>query len=137
MNIKIEAKLCKKYPHLYADRFAPMLSTAMCWGFQCGDGWYKIIDELSAKLEKLIVKWIANDMENEDCFPRASTVKEKYGTLRFYLTSGTEAMDALIDKAEKQSAKTCEVCGKPGKLRGRAWLSVRCTPCWKKERKCV
>ena len=137
MNIKLEAKLCKKYPRLYADRFAPMQNTAMCWGFQCGDGWYKIIDQLSSELEKIIVQYIKDNPYSADCYLRASTVKEKYGTLRFYMVSETAEMSALIRKAEKQSAKTCEVCGEPGKLRGRAWYSTRCTPCWEKERKCV
>ena len=63
---------------------------------------------------------------------RASQVKEKYGTLRFYLTGGTEEMYAIIHKAESQSSKTCEECGKPGKVRGKMWLSTRCAACWKK-----
>jgi hypothetical protein len=67
--------------------------------------------------------------------PRASQVKEKYGTLRFYMTHATEEMYAITDKAERQSSKTCEECGKPGKIRGRGWLYTRCSACWKKEQK--
>ena len=66
-------------------------------------------------------------------WPRASQVKEKFGTLSFYLTSGTDTMYEIADAAERKSAKTCEACGKPGKLRGRGWLYTRCIPCWKKQ----
>jgi len=133
MNAKLDAKLCKKYPLLYADRMVSMQTTAMCWGFQCGDGWYKLIDELSAKLETMIAAWIKTFPNNIVYVPRASTVKEKYGTLRFYMTIATDEMYTIIDKVESKSAKTCEACGKPGKIRGQGWYYTRCYKCWKKQ----
>lgn len=48
--------------------------------------------------------------------PCAVQVKEKFGTLRFYMTSYLPGMDELIDAAEEQSSVTCEVCGQPGSL---------------------
>jgi hypothetical protein len=83
-----------------------------------------------------LIEWMAIELglRNPDpWWPRASQVKEKYGTLRFYMTSGTDEMYAITDKAERQSSVTCEFCGKPGKLRGRGWLYTRCAPCWKRE----
>jgi hypothetical protein len=68
-------------------------------------------------------------------WPCASQVKEKFGTLRFYLTQGTEEMYAITDEAERKSAKTCEECGKPGKLRGHGWVYTRCAACWKNKQK--
>src|SRR6266853_3396387 len=136
MNDKLDKKLCKLAPYLFAARYAPMTTTAMCWGFECGDGWYKIIEEAAKKLELLIVAAIVKDSQGWGySFYRASQVKEKYGTLRFYLSGGTDDMYAITDEAEKQSAKTCEICGKLGKLRGRMWVSTRCSPCWKREQK--
>jgi len=39
--------LCKTYPKIFVDRNAGMMTTtAMCWGFNCGDGWFNIIDHL-------------------------------------------------------------------------------------------
>jgi len=67
--------------------------------------------------------------------PRASQVKEKFGTLRFYMTTGSNEMYNLIDEAEKESAKTCEFCGKPGKLRSGGWLLTLCDECATKEGK--
>lgn len=118
MNKELDEKLVKTFPNLYAKRYASMQETCMCWGFDCDDGWFDIIWELSEKLEKLggVV---------------ASQVKEKYGTLRFYADWTRETDEKLamkyISEAEEKSAVTCEITGKPGKLISyRGWLMVRC-----------
>lgn len=55
-------------------------------------------------------------------------VKEKFGSLRFYIGDGTDAMHNLITKYEHISCRTCEVCGSPGtKLTKHGWLKVLCT----------
>lgn len=178
MDTKLDAKLCEKYPYLFADRRASMQNTCMCWGFECGDGWYNLLDEAGSKLEPLckqeyerilalekpwykyiravvgfttrihmswlfhilyrLVTRIMPGVYNSPFSwygggPRASQVKEKYGTLRFYLTHGTEEMYAITDKAERQSSKTCETCGEPGKVRGKYWLYTACTKHIKKD----
>ena len=58
MNEELDKKLVKAFPLLYGDRNAPMQSTAMCWGFSCGDGWFDLIWDLSSKLEPIIKKFI-------------------------------------------------------------------------------
>jgi hypothetical protein len=101
-------KLLQKYPKLYKHNIS----------FECHNGWYALIDQLSKKLEALIY-------EDGDCFP--IQVKEKFGTLRFYMNSETEEMSDLIDKAEAKSAETCEICGAKGTLRSHfRWLFTRC-----------
>lgn len=126
MNLRNDRYLCKKFPFLFSDRRASMQNTAMCWGFQCGNGWYKIIKEAAAKLEPLIIDCLVKDPVNALYHPRASDIKEKYGTLRFYLSSGTDEMYAIVFAAEKKSTKVCEQCGQPGKMRGRNWYYVSC-----------
>ena len=42
-------ELYEKFPHLYRERTAPLESSRMGWGFQCEDGWYKIIYEILDK----------------------------------------------------------------------------------------
>lgn len=44
MSPELDKQLCEKYPLIFAHRHADMTQTAMCWGFDCGDGWYNIID---------------------------------------------------------------------------------------------
>lgn len=58
--------------------------------------------------------------------PVAVQVKEKFGSLRFYVYNATDEHHSLIAFAERLSARTCEVCGKPGKINKCGWLSCRC-----------
>jgi hypothetical protein len=46
MKKELDEKLCSEYPLIFADRNKPMTETAMCWGFECGDGWYHLLDNL-------------------------------------------------------------------------------------------
>jgi hypothetical protein len=136
MKRELDEQLCRIAPHLFADRFAPMPKTCMCWGFDVGDGWYKLLKKAAKELEPLIVAAIKASPDSRDQgFYRATQIKEKFGTLRFYIYGGTKAMYAIIDKAEKQSSKICETCGKPGKLRGESWCYTRCLACWRREQK--
>jgi len=50
MRRELDEELCKKYPLIFKNRHAHMTETAMCWGFECGDGWYNIIDVLCGLL---------------------------------------------------------------------------------------
>lgn len=129
MDIEKDKALCKKYPNLYRDRNRSPRETCMCWGFTCGDGWYDIIDELSAVAEEEIVR-LKNEGVPEEDLPVAAQVKQKYAGLRFYLMcSSTDAIDQAIRKAEKRSFITCENCGEPGKLKGRHWVKTLCEEC--------
>ena len=108
-------QIIERYPRLYR----------LCKGIDCGDGWFHIIDELSAKLEAMIASM---EQEFEQSF-YATQVKEKYGTLRFYMSQQTDAIDAAIHKAEYLSSKTCDICGKAGRLRGNHWVQTLCDKC--------
>lgn len=82
-----------------------------------GPGWLPILDRLADDLVKM--GW---DRELHQ-------VKEKFGTLRFYIGHGTDAMFARIDQAEQESARTCEGCGAPGTARGGGWVKTLCDAC--------
>ena len=127
MNDSNTEYLYKKYPLLYKQHSLPMSESALCWGFQCGDGWLKIIDKLSEEIVKVSPT------------TEATTVKEKFGKLRFYTTkdSNPDKVDKLISKAVKKSSKTCEICGEKGKpfKSTFGWLSVLCKECIEKETK--
>lgn len=56
----------------------------------------------------------------------AVQIKEKFGTLRFYFDGGDEFCRGVEAMATSMSARTCEVCGKPGKKRGASWLYTAC-----------
>lgn len=118
MSPELTKKLLDKYPTVMKDYAGDPRQTCMAWGIGVGDGWFNILDELCAVLEKHGVV--------------ALQIKEKFGTLRFYIigTDSEEVWDA-IDKAERKSATTCERCGAEGKLRKGGWLVTLCDKCHK------
>ncbi len=79
-----------------------------------GPGWKSLVETLIDDLFK--VGWNGNIIQ----------VKEKFGTLRFYIGEGSDEMFDLIYKAEDTSKTICEVCGVPGKLRTDGWMKVLC-----------
>lgn len=58
-------------------------------------------------------------------------VKEKYGSLRVYLSKHSPETDKLIRAAERKSLRTCESCGRRGSLHRseRGWLRTLCESC--------
>lgn len=63
MRNELDDRLCRRFPVLYQDRRAPMTQTCMCWGFDCGDGWFEIIWQLSLAIEsELNYSWIQKRM---------------------------------------------------------------------------
>jgi len=109
MNIKLQDRLFKRFSDLFRDRTLNPSQTAMCWGLEVGDGWYKLIFKMCAKLEKYLKK-----TGNKDFY--FTQVKEKFGSGRFYNYGGDDATDKIIEDAETLCGKTCEVCGKPGNI---------------------
>ena len=177
MKKELQDELYAKYPLLYKDRTKSASKSCMSWGIAVGDGWFKIIDELSAKLEDIIktcdmktcvcghsglpyhaselktalgasaVTYIGkprvqhSDCNIEDCVcekfesnhPCAAQVKEKFGSLRFYLDHGTEEMYEHIHAAEDASGKTCEECGEVATLdNSNFWVKTLCDACKQK-----
>lgn len=128
MRKELDDLLVSKYPLLYANRHKDCRVTCMYWGFECGDGWFDLIDRLSSKLERILEDQKASGVSEED-LPKADQVKEKMGSLRYYLTYGTDEMYDIINEAERESENTCESCGKPGTMRNTGWITVRCEDC--------
>jgi len=126
MRAELENKLYAAYPALYAQHTLPMDQTNMCWGFQCGDGWYNLIDRLSFDIAKIIAT-------NEQLDPKLCTVscvKEKFGGLRFHIGCATEEILKLVSKASEESFKICETCGGEGTERtSEGWIRVICDSC--------
>jgi hypothetical protein len=91
--------------------------------FECGEGWLDIIERLAAKLEEIIKK---NKSEAYSSMNGCTQVKEKYGTIRFYMDYYNEEIEKAIDEARIESSITCEVCGKNGKLQGTYWYKTVC-----------
>lgn len=122
MKQELDDLLCTRYPEIFRDRHVDMKQTAMCWGFECGDGWFDLIDSLCHQIQ-FHLKHNANEGTPQFV---ATQIKEKFGTLRFYGEGGDERIWAMISFAEVFSGRLCETCGKPGKLRGKGWYYTAC-----------
>jgi hypothetical protein len=124
MKQELDELLCARYPKLMANRHKTMQETCMYWGFECGDGWFDILDKLMANIQKHI------DLKERQglSVPQVTVdqVKEKFGTLSFYYTGGDEYISGLVSMASSMSGVTCEACGKPGKQTGGSWIKTRC-----------
>ena len=106
-------KLIDKYPILLEN---------LSFGIECGNGWFSLLDRLCEDIIKI----------DGTCV--ATQIKEKYGTLRFYVDFANDEVYDLIDKAEEESISICEECGEIGQMTGTTWLKTLCKKC-KKELK--
>ena len=89
-------------------------------------GWWPLLD-----------KYIPRMLEMDpDC---TIFVKEKYATLRlrpYEITNGHSWLDfyQIGEEAEVESAKVCEFCGKPGRIRDNEyWMKTLCDECAAKD----
>jgi hypothetical protein len=153
---ELDEALCARYPLVFRDRHENMQNTAMCWGFDCGDGWYNIIDTLCGMLtseyrgaksryDHLAEVGIGNvlygtkTVTQEDIdeakvrmdeetlkVPVAVQIKEKFGGLRFYVQAATDKHYNYISFAESMSYRTCEECGASGKTYTDGWHRTLC-----------
>ena len=136
MRQELDKILCEKYPKMMVNRNKNMQETCMCWGFECGDGWFNILDQLMGNIQHHI-DWKQAQKEKynrgEGCTQvTLDQVKEKFGTLRFYYTGGDDAIDGMVRMAESMTGVTCEECGNVGERRGGGWVHTYCEPCEEK-----
>jgi len=96
-------ELYEKFPHLYRERTAPLESSHMPWGFQCGDGWYKIIYEMSKKIDKI-------SPEGEHAPAISLVSRHEDGTLYVAVSNITPPVADIVTSATEQSRLTCEFC---------------------------
>jgi formylmethanofuran dehydrogenase subunit E len=126
MSPENDAKLCERYPMLYADRHAGVRQSLMSFGFECGDGWFDIIDQMSAELEQL-----NRDLAGEKIV--ADQIKEKWAVLRVYISAPSSVFDVaarIVRRAEQRSAAICEQCGAKGYVHdARGWVKTLCDKC--------
>lgn len=120
MKKEYDELLVKKYPEIFKDRQSrDPRKTLMCFGFECGDGWFELLDNLCFCIMKVC-------KEDKLVIPEATQVKEKFGGLRFYVNNYQGQISDCIRNAEELSYNICEVCGCPGKLRNNGWMCTLC-----------
>jgi|CXWL01.1.fsa_nt_gi hypothetical protein len=118
MDKELQKKLMSSFPTIYGNLDGPILS----WGFECGNGWFELLFELSSRIESELRKV-------PDAKIIVQQVKEKFGTLRYYyslVNLGYDVIEPIVTEYENKSENTCAVCGKFGKLRDGSWLVTLC-----------
>jgi hypothetical protein len=154
MSPDLDKALCETYPLIFADRRGDHKQTLMCFGFECNDGWYDLLDILCGNIQSHINsamdsrKWTLEHNRKIDEDPayvgsngdpyhkravpcpieqvRAVQVKEKFGTLRFYCDGSDDTIQGMISIAESMSARLCEECGNRARTRGGSWIRTLC-----------
>lgn len=113
--------------------------TLMPFGFDCGDGWFRLVDTLCANIEgvfktlELNAKFGNCDKPDRDMFSVVQ-VKEKFAGLNFYTGAMNkdvyDRVEGRIAMAEAMSYFICETCGNAGKFRGELmWKKTLCIWC--------
>lgn len=119
MTPELEQKLYSAYPKIFRQKDLPMSQTCMCWGICCDDGWYTILNSLCSRIQIHVDQNKLPQVE-------AVQVKEKFGTLRFYVDHADDYVRGLIAMAESFTAYTCETCGNAGKRLTQGWYRTLC-----------
>lgn len=124
MKTELDELLCSKYPKIFKNRNGDPKDTLMCFGFECGNGWFDLLDTLCRNIQSHL-DWIN---KNDDVVHQvvAVQVKEKFGGLRFYYDGGDEYISGLVSMACSMSTHICEVCGDKGSIRGKGWITTLC-----------
>jgi hypothetical protein len=136
-----------KYEKTRQDVFAPLVDRVpknrrdniFIYTLSCGLGWKKIVFDLVDELDRI---WDGfQKKKGRECWSLLQ-MKEKFGGLRFYAsypdspaedakTRQDRSFDAIC-KAEAEAWKTCERCGKPGKISGEGYIATVCEKCEKR-----
>ena len=150
MKSRLQKKLLKEYPQFFdyagdrkiytgensLDHLLDMyeqkeIVLPIQFGFECGDGWYIIIEELFKSIE-----W---HLDTSHSWPRKERipfnieqVKEKFGGLRIYYSGGDDVIRGMVSFAESLSYKICENCGSTKNVtQTKGWITTLCEDCIK------
>jgi hypothetical protein len=145
MKLELQAELFRRYPKIFRKPGMRLIfpSTGDAYlhvgaapiderGIECGDGWFDIVDRLSCACEKEIEAQIRQGIAKE-CWPRVAQIKQKLGTMRFYIHGPLS--DGLWEQISREhsnggeSARTCERCGAPRKPHNGSLLNTYCDNC--------
>lgn len=141
MRTDLEQQLYTKYPRIFRKTVERNYHCSL----DVGDGWYNIVNSLLRCIKShsrfnTQTRWYARQQNRngKNIIMPAKTplvqvvqVKEKFGSLRFYVINSDSTILNYIDMAEAMSAVTCEDCGAPGSLRRKGWISCLCDACEK------
>jgi len=137
MNIHNEDQKYNEFVETLKER-CPNMFDNLWSSIECDEGWWPLIEVLSASIQNHILTTnqqrqalLESNPYNrpipDEVVPvQIDQIKEKFGSLRYYYTGGDECIAGMVNLAEELSARICERCGNPGKIRTGGWLKTLC-----------
>jgi hypothetical protein len=107
MTPELQNALYRAWPEIFRQKDLDETRTAMCWGFQCGDGWWELIDAVCDVMT-------AHARSGAHEIFEVNTVKQKFGSLRIYVDGKCDFCQGSRRLAERYSELVCEETGRPG-----------------------
>ena len=118
MNQLLQQKLVNQFPWVGENFYT-----------ECNEGWDRLIWDMVTEIDDA---YFNLGLESEI---EILQIKEKFGMARVYYwyeyyRSENIGIDDIINKYERASKTTCELCGEQGDLiQINTWLAVRCEKC--------
>jgi hypothetical protein len=101
MKEELELNLFRKYPDLCCDYKCDPKDSCFAWGFECGDGWYELIDSTLWSIDKT--------SKSVNLNVKLAQIKSKFGKLTIYLDIGAGPSGAKIQQAISQIYSFIEI----------------------------
>lgn len=123
MDRELDDRLCKSYSLIFKDRHGDMRNTAMCWGFEIGNGWYSLIDNLCDSLMSP-VRDASNKVESmlrirSKCEPWHEKFLKEYADS--YNDEALAKAQKTLEEKKAQVPVASQVKQKFGRLRFYTW----------------
>jgi len=119
-----------KFANYLEEKYPALFENVVC-GFDCPPGWQSIVLSISDHVFAF--------SEHFKTKIKVAQVKEKFGTLRFYIDIDEDEVDGngapdwareilfeYINSVQSTSGHQCQECGKYGEVRGGHWLVTLC-----------
>jgi ribosomal protein L37AE/L43A len=96
------------------------------FGIECGEGWKKLYQPIIDYIDEY-----NKDKEGVDKI-EIYQIKEKFGTLSFYVSKKTDKLRKMIEDAEAESYHVCEICGRHinKQIVEHHWIYPMCRECY-------
>ena len=156
MKQSLESQLYAIDPVFFRQKDLDMTQTCMCWGIECGDGWFApikrfveqvaVLNKVVAPLNMCIVaSQIKSKWADFTCYWNLDVLdesiqKEHSKSEQQLLETIYKLMDNAVSGCTEECSHTCELCGKESPFNDEvfacgSWLTVKCVECAQKEQR--
>jgi len=115
MTRQLELTLVERHPEICSRYEGDIDKTCFGWGFEHGDGWFYIIENMLEQMQKVV--------DETGVKVSIEQIKSKFSSLRVYedyeqgqkgakIQQGISQIREIIHKAEQLSTGICEYTGK-------------------------